>query len=225
MAKNDLRIVHFSDVPQGGFAGIVEKQMVVSTRLTPRAAKRKEISHGFSDFIYLAMGHFKANDGASLHPHDNVDIVTLVLSGSISHAGSLADGTVIHAPGVQVQRCGTGITHSEVNPGNTEAEFVQIWFMPPERGLDPDYQNFELPEGVLTTVLGDDSPNCFSNRMTCKAGTLPAKSSIVCQSQFVALITQGSATANGIIVKKGDLLEGSSLELETISELGLVLIH
>jgi len=119
MANKDLRIVHFSDVPQGGFSGIVEKQMVVSTRLTPLAANRKEISHGFSDFIYLAMGHFKANDGASLHPHDNVDIVTLVLSGSISHAGSLADGTVIHAPGVQVQRCGTGIIHSEVNPGDS----------------------------------------------------------------------------------------------------------
>ncbi len=82
------------DVPQGGFAGIVEKQMVISPKLMPGAVNRKDISHGLGDFIYLSSGHFKLHDGAPLHPHDNVDIVTVVLSGSIAHAGTLGDGTM-----------------------------------------------------------------------------------------------------------------------------------
>ncbi len=225
MPSSTLRIIKYSDIPQGGFAGIVEKQMVISPKLMPGALNREEISHGLGDFIYLAQGHFKPNDGASLHPHNNVDIVTLVLSGSIKHAGSLGDGTVIQAPGVQVQRCGSGIIHSEVNSGDTKANFVQLWFMPPKQELDPDYQDIKLQEGKLTTVLGGNCANCFDNRMTCKTGSLAAQQNLNLDEPFVALITGGSATANGLTVEEGDLLEGRSLNLQATTELGLVLIH
>ena len=104
MKDNKLRVIHIDDIPQGGFAGIVEKRMVISPQLMPDALNRKDISHGFGDFIYLSTGYFKPKDGAPLHPHENVDIVTVVMSGSIAHAGTLGDGTVIHAPAVQVQR-------------------------------------------------------------------------------------------------------------------------
>ena len=225
MKKHQLRVVHRDDIPQGGFAGIVEKQMVISSKLMPGAANRKDISHGFDDFIYLSTGHFKPHDGAPLHPHDNVDIVTVVLSGSIAHAGTLGDGTVIHAPSVQVQRAGTGMRHSEMNPGDSKAEFVQIWFLPPRQGLIPDYQNITLDKGKLTTLLGGDCADCFDNKMACKAGDIPAGGSLDCDQQFVALITEGEATANGIRVSKGDLLEGNVLHIEAISNLGMVLIQ
>jgi len=223
MKKRELRVVHIDDIPQGGFAGIVEKQMVISPKLMPGAVNRKDISHGLGDFIYLATGHFKPNDGAPLHPHDNVDIVTVVLSGSIAHAGTLGDGTVIHAPAVQVQRAGTGMRHSEVSPDEFMADFVQIWFLPPEQGLAPDYQNIGLEDGKLTTVL--DCVECFDNKMTCKVGTIPADAPLECNQQFAALITDGHAIANGISVSKGDLLEGDTLHIDPRSKLGIVLIH
>ena len=225
MKENELRVVHIEDIPQGGFAGIVEKQMVISPKLMPGALSRKDISHGFGDFIYLSTGHFKPNDGAPLHPHDNVDIVTVVLSESIAHAGTLGDGSVIHVPGVQVQRAGTGMRHSEINPGDSKADFVQIWFLPPEQGLAPDYQNISLEDGKLTTVLGGDCAECFDNNMTCKVGSIPANNLFECNQRFIALITDGNATANGISVSKGDLLEGESLHIEAKSKLGIVLIH
>ncbi|OEU49228.1 MAG: Pirin-like protein [Desulfobulbaceae bacterium S5133MH15] len=225
MKKHELRVVHRDDVPLGGFAGIVEKQMVVSSKIMPGAANRKDISHGLGDFIYLSSGHFKPHDGAPLHPHDNMDIVTVVLSGSIAHAGTLGDGTVIHAPGVQVQRAGTGMRHSEMNPGDSKAEFVQIWFLPPKEGLPPDYRNITLEEGKLTTLLGGDCADCFDNKMTCKAGEIPAGGSLDCDQQFVALIIEGDATANGIRATRGDLLEGDRLHIDAISKLEIILIH
>jgi hypothetical protein len=225
MKKHELRVIHRDDIPLGGFAGIVEKQMVISPKLMPGAVNRKDISHGLGDFIYLSSGHFKPHDGAPLHPHDNVDIVTVVLSGSIAHAGTLGDGTVIHAPGVQAQRAGTGMRHSEMNPGDSKAEFVQIWFLPPRQGLIPDYQNITLDKGKLTTLLGGDCADCFDNKMACKVGDIPAGGSLDCDQQFVALITEGEATANGIRVSKGDLLEGNVLHIEAISNLGMVLIQ
>lgn len=66
MGKNTFRIVHYSDVPQGGFAGIVEKQMVVSTRLSSGAANRKEISHGSATANGINVGKGDLMEGGSL---------------------------------------------------------------------------------------------------------------------------------------------------------------
>ena len=100
---------------------------------------------------------------------------------------TLSDGTLIHAPAVQVQRAGTGMRHSEINPGAGGAR-------------------------------------CFNSNMTCKVGNLSANDSLSCNQKFVALITEENATANGLSVSRGDLLEGDSLHIEAISRLGMVLI-
>ncbi|NOQ16346.1 MAG: Pirin-like protein [Methyloprofundus sp.] len=223
--KNDMRVIHVSDLPLGGFAGIVEKQMVISPKLKKSASSRSDISLGLGSFIYLATGHFKPNDGAPLHSHDNVDIVTVVLSGSVKHAGTLGDGSVVSAQQVQVQRAGEGMMHSEVNPNNDHTDFVQIWFLPPEQNLTPDYQNIILQENELITVLGGGDPLRFANKMTCKVGSLAMSEQLDCEQAYVVLITDGTAIANGTEVTKGDLLEGEGLHLEAMSKLGLVLIY
>jgi hypothetical protein len=83
--KNDMRIIHVSDLPLGGFAGIVEKQVVISHKLKKSANLRTDISLGLGGLIYLSTGHFKPNDGAPLHPHDNVDIVPCRLLRTKNH--------------------------------------------------------------------------------------------------------------------------------------------
>ncbi len=225
MINNKLRIIHIEDIPQGGFAGIVEKQMVLSPLLMANVIDRKDISHGIGDFVYLSTGYFKPNDGAPIHPHENIDIVTVVLSGSIAHKGSLGDGTVIHAPGVQIQRAGTGMRHSEVNPENNKANFIQLWFLPPEQGLKPDYQNIKIRKKELTTVLGGECTTCFNNKMTCKVGNISSNNTFECNQSFIMFIANGNATANGIEVSKGDLIEGELLQLKVTSELEVVLIY
>jgi len=218
------RIIHFDDLPQGGFAGIVEKQMVMNPDLWPKAKYRTDISHGLDDFIYLALGQFMPNDGAPLHPHNDVDIVSVVFSGSVGHKGTLGDGTAIHAPEVQVQRAGTGMQHSEFNLTDTPADIAQIWFRPPALGLEPAYKNFRLNPSGLTTVLGGEDGS-FKNHMVCKVGFLPNGEELTVDQPFALLITQGKGTANDEVVSKGDLIQGRSLKFTAGADVGLALIY
>lgn len=225
MTNSTLRIIHREDLPLGGFAGIVETQMVKSPKVWSNAAQRQDISHGLGDFIYLASGYFKPHDGAPVHPHNDVDIVSVIHNGAVGHKGTLGDGTVIEGPGVQVQRAGTGMQHAEFNVNDTPSEITQIWFMPPENGLEPAYQNFTLKEGELTTVLGGKNDGTFHNNMTVQVGFVARGQSISVQQPFVAMITQGTALANNTPVKSGDLIEGEELSLSSTEDFGLVLIQ
>ncbi|UTW48539.1 pirin family protein [Bacterioplanoides sp. SCSIO 12839] len=225
MSADKLRIIDKASIPEGGFAGIVETRMVMNPELWPQAKANTEISHGFGDYIYTAYGYFKPNDGAPVHPHNDVDIVSFITSGSVGHKGSLGDGTVINGPGVQVQRAGTGMEHSEFSVTDEKAGIVQIWFLPPKTGLTPAYQNYSLTEGEMTTVLGGDESNgAFDNNMTCKIGYLPDGKAINLDEQFVAIITRGTGFANGQEVHEGQLIEGHQLNLTATHQLGLVLI-
>jgi hypothetical protein len=225
MANEAIRIIHRDDLPVGGFAGIVETRMVISPVMSAEVKNNNKISHGLSDFIYLASGHFKPHDGAPLHPHQDVDIVTLVLNGAVGHKGTLGDGTVVEGPGVQVQRAGTGMQHSEFNVKDSNAEFVQLWFLPPEPGLRSAYQNIKLDEHGLTTVLGGHNDDTFHSNMICQVGFLDNDVSTNSSLPFVAMLTKGSATANGVQVKAGDLIEGHGLNLIAHERVGLVLIQ
>lgn len=218
------RVIHYSDLPQGGFAGIVEKQMVLNPELWPKAAGRNDISHGLGDFIYLALGQFLPNDGAPIHPHNDVDIVSVVFNGDVGHKGTLGDGTEIHAPEVQVQRAGSGMQHSEFNLNDTPADIAQIWFKPPEVGLEPAYKNFKLSNDTLTTVLGGEGGS-FESNMTCQVGYLPADNRVSVDEPFVALVTDGEGLANDIVVKKGDLIEGARLDFVARTKVGLALVY
>ncbi len=222
----DTQIFHRDDIPLGGFAGIVETQMVISPKLMPSVLSRTDISHGLGSFIYLSTGYFKPNDGAPIHPHTDVDIVTFITSGKLSHQGTLGDGTIIDAPGVQVQRAGTGMQHAEINPQDTQTHFVQIWFLPPENGLTPAYQNIKLVPNQLTTVLGGNNINkqIFDNQMSCQIGTLNKDTLINIDKPFIIYITKGEAEINGQKATIGNLIQGDSLNLKALDELGLVLI-
>lgn len=226
MKHENIRIIKLSDLPQGGFAGIVEKQMVMSPKLWTKALERDDISHGLDGFVYLATGYFKPHDGASLHPHQNIDIVTLVLSGSVSHHGTLGDGTTVYASQVQVQRAGTGMRHAEVNKGEEEAQFVQLWFLPPEQNLEPAYQNIDIKSRGLTTVLGNaECERCFGNGMTCQIGTIFEGHSLEYEADAIIFITSGKAMIGDKKVGEGDLIEATRFKMDALSEVGLVFIH
>jgi redox-sensitive bicupin YhaK (pirin superfamily) len=79
--------------------------------------------------------------GFPTHPHRDMEILTCVLSGQLEHRDSMGNGEVIHAGEWQAMTAGTGITHSEFNPSDTEAvHLLQIWLFPDRRGHKPGYQ-------------------------------------------------------------------------------------
>jgi len=224
MTQTNTRIIHRDDLPLGGFAGIVETRMVQNPRVFQGAEKHTEISHGLGDFIFLATGYYKPNDGAPMHPHQDVDIVSFIPNGEIGHEGTTGHGTTIKGPGVQVQRAGTGLQHAEFNLTNQRTDLVQIWFLPPKRGLTPEYRDIALEQGRMTTVLGG-SDGTFESEMTCQIGLLNPGQTAGTRHRFVAFLSDGEAIANGEPAKAGDIIEGDALELETQSGCNLVLIQ
>ncbi len=74
-----------------------------------------------------------------MHPHRDIEGITYVVSGHFEHADSLGNDGVLEPGGVQRMRLGSGAEHSERNHSKTEPmEFIQMWIIPAQRGLEPD---------------------------------------------------------------------------------------
>ena len=77
--------------------------------------------------------------GFPLHPHSDMEIVTYVREGAITHRDSLGNEGRTEAGDVQVMSAGTGIRHSEYNLEDEDARLFQIWIIPDERGGEPGW--------------------------------------------------------------------------------------
>ena len=85
-----------------------------------------------------------ARSGFPMHPHSDMEIVTIVVKGAISHKDSLGNEKTIKAGEVQRMTAGTGLTHSEHNDGDEELHLYQLWFLPNRKGLQPSYEQKEI---------------------------------------------------------------------------------
>jgi quercetin 2,3-dioxygenase len=81
----------------------------------------------------------EAGTGFPTHPHRDMEIVTVVLGGEMTHEDSMGNKTVIRTNDVQRMSAGTGITHSEFNLADRPVHFYQIWIYPDRDGLAPSY--------------------------------------------------------------------------------------
>ena len=91
--------------------------------------------------------------GFDMHPHNEMEIVTFILSGAITHEDSIGTKERIKAGEVQVMSAGTGITHSEYNREDEDLHLYQIWFMPNKRELKPSYQRKDYSKHEKTNRL------------------------------------------------------------------------
>lgn len=81
-----------------------------------------------------------ADRGFGMHPHDNMEIITIPLHGALRHEDSMGHSAVIKAGEIQVMSAGTGILHSEHNASETESiNLLQIWLFPNKRNVTPRY--------------------------------------------------------------------------------------
>ena len=83
------------------------------------------------------------HQGFGQHPHDNMEILTCVLKGTITHKDSMGNHGGIAAGEWQLMSAGTGIQHSEMNQGDEQVHLLQIWIIPNERNAEPTYQQIK----------------------------------------------------------------------------------
>jgi len=100
---------------------------------------------GFGALRVLNDDYIEAGRGFGMHPHQDMEIITIPLSGVLAHKDSMGYETEIRAGEVQMMSAGTGIRHSEINPSLVDpCTLLQIWISPRAQGLSPRYQQKAL---------------------------------------------------------------------------------
>ena len=96
---------------------------------------------GFRSLRVINEDKVKPTKGFPLHGHKNMEIITYLISGSLSHKDSIGNGSIINVGEVQLMSAGKGIQHSEFNNSNENMlHLLQIWIEPNKKNLEPSYQ-------------------------------------------------------------------------------------
>ncbi len=115
---------------------------------------------GFSDLIVINDDRIAPHRGFKAHPHDNMEILTYILEGELTHQDSMGNSETIKAGEIQLMSAGSGVVHSEKNSSDHPVHLLQIWILPNETNTPPRYQQLELSDNQkqnqLTLIV---SPN------------------------------------------------------------------
>ncbi len=193
---------------------------------------------GFSVLRVINDDFIQPAHGFGMHPHQDMEIITYMLQGSIEHRDSLGNGAIIEAGDVQRMTAGTGIVHSEVNPSETEqTHLLQIWLMPSELGLTPSYEDKKIPFSrklnqwclIASSDARDDSLIIHQDvdlwTTYLSAGRSLSYEPKVGRSLYLQVAT-GSVNLNGAHLQQGDaavFAEAGALTLEAQSDAEVLL--
>ena len=157
-----------------------------------------------------------ARSGFPPHPHRDMEIITYVRSGAITHQDSLGNRGRTEAGDVQVMSAGSGIIHSEMNEENEATQLFQIWIMPDEKGLPPSWGTKPFPKeqrsGSFITLAsglpGDTDALPIRANARLVAATLKAGQSTeyhIAPGRKVYLVpASGEIEINGVVAAAGD---------------------
>jgi len=112
----------------------------------------------------------QSRNGFGLHPHSNMEIISIMLAGTMNHIDSMGYKEVLSKDWVQIMSAGTGLKHEEHNVGDEEVNFIQIWIEPRIQNITPRYQKRYFPEETrrnnLTTIVSyeEGQTHCWINQ-------------------------------------------------------------
>lgn len=152
--------------------------------------------------------------GFGMHPHKDMEIVTIVLEGELAHKDSMGNTSVIKPGEVQRMSAGTGVTHSEFNNSKTNpVHLYQIWILPSQKGMPPSYEqkSFRPQKNSFTLVA---SPNAENNSVTIHQDAKIFLCELENKKEIVYTLAKGRGAwvqvksgelaFNGLLLKAGD---------------------
>lgn len=180
---------------------------------------------GFSALRVINDDEVEPGAGFQTHSHQNMEIISYVLSGTIAHKDSAGNEKTLPAGEFQLMSAGRGISHSEFNASHSDKlKFLQIWIQPNQQNGEPGYQQKDFGEAVgLTTVITPDG----------RDGTLQIKQNaslsqlILLPQQLLALPVQPGKTyylhlINGELqLLNQTLLPGDGIKMLQLTELAV----
>ena len=166
----------------------------------------------FGELLVINDDRIAPHTGFDTHPHKDMEIITYVRRGAITHKDSRGNKGRTTAGNVQVMSAGTGIMHSEYNHEDEETNIFQIWIMPRSKGIEPSWDAAEFPREPVSDKLpllvsGDGSaPLQINQDARIFAGTLSKGTSLTpaITGQAYLLVSEGAITVNGTAAVKGD---------------------
>jgi redox-sensitive bicupin YhaK (pirin superfamily) len=221
-----MKIVNYHQLPPDGFAGVRMREIVKDDRLFGINGGSPHAS-GIGNLVYIADATFIPNGETRMHPHKEIDVVTIILKGRIMHKGSLGNNQMLNAHDVQIQRAGSaGFIHNEINPDPEHNKMLQIWLLPEQLNLAPEYRVYDVKPGSVKRVYGGP-PN--------QGDVLPAKTSVdivrlekdseyKIDDQAQIYVAEGKGQMDAMEIESGDLIEMNSFHCKAHSECTLVVI-
>lgn len=182
----------------------------------------------------------KPGKGFGTHPHDNMEIISIPISGSLAHKDSTGNEREIKTGEVQIMSAGSGIQHSEYNYSKSEdVNFLQIWIMPKEKNIAPKYDQKDFSEALssneMVTVVSPDNENALwiNQDAELSLGHLKSETKISHKLKFnrngiYAFVIDGEVKINDVALSRRDAVgyfDVKKIDIESIQDSKLLLIE
>lgn len=191
---------------------------------------------GFGALVVWNDDTIAPGTGFDPHPHREMEIITFVREGAITHRDNLGNEGVTEAGDVQVMHAGTGIVHAEYNLGATPTRLFQIWIRPDQARAAPGWVTRRFPAGGIA-MLADGRTQCDASALplnadaSVAAGTLDVGKRHVMtpgKGRAVYLVpSRGEISINGVTVTERAgvaIRDESRVDISALSPAGLVII-
>jgi len=172
--------------------------------------------------------------GFGTHPHRNMEIITYIVEGKLTHKDSMGSEEALGRGSIQFMTAGTGVKHSEVNHGDKPLRFIQTWIVPSHNDLKPNYGSYAALEcgserknklhHLVSSVenTSANTPVKINQDVDAYSSELDLGSKVVLElppkRQAYLLCIEGEVNVNGQILKKYDACEitgnGGVIEIE-----------
>jgi redox-sensitive bicupin YhaK (pirin superfamily) len=182
---------------------------------------------GFRDLRVINEDFIEPDQGFPKHGHRDMEIITYMISGELSHRDSMGNGETVRPHEVQRMTAGTGVLHSEFSSETDRTHLLQIWILPEKERLTPEYEQKKFTadekQGKLRLIAskgGDDGSIHINQDVKLYASILNNGEKVLLKlgegrHAWVQIIS-GSVDVNGETMAAGD---GAAISDETLLEL------